>query len=72
MNILSDMRHRMGYTVVVIHNKQAKREFVETANLAYAWDSFLGVPPKDPKSKEIKNGPEKVKKDTKKEYKSEK
>jgi hypothetical protein len=49
VNILADMRHRMGYTVVVIHNAQAKRELIETATVAHPWTKFIGE--KKPKNK---------------------
>ena len=37
---LSDLRHREGHHVIVIHNRPAKLELKKIVNAHYSWDSF--------------------------------
>ncbi|CAF3487129.1 unnamed protein product [Rotaria sp. Silwood1] len=37
---LNDLRHQAGFQVIVIHNKLAKDELKETANVSYSWNEF--------------------------------
>ncbi|CAF1491088.1 unnamed protein product [Adineta steineri] len=37
---LSDLRHRAGFHIIVVHNKPAKEELKSTANTHYRWDLF--------------------------------
>ncbi|CAF4867259.1 unnamed protein product [Rotaria sp. Silwood1] len=38
---LNDLRHRVGFHVIVIHNKQVKPELKATVNAHYPWELFI-------------------------------
>jgi uncharacterized LabA/DUF88 family protein len=41
---LNELRFRHQHTVIIIHNRQASSELVQTGNRAYLWDEFTTVP----------------------------
>ena len=68
---LSDLRHQVGFHVIVVHNKPAKKELKATVNAHYPWEMFTGeVVPKDNSPEPEKKNrelPKKTKKDSRSE-----
>jgi uncharacterized LabA/DUF88 family protein len=39
---INELRYQHRHHIIVIHNKQAKRQLLETANETYPWHEFIG------------------------------
>jgi transcription elongation factor Elf1 len=58
---LSDLRHQVGFHVIVVHNKPAKKELKATVNAHYPWEMFTEEPIPRADSPEPEKAPPKTK-----------